>query len=228
MLIYYIYLDLRNGTNNCLFRKKCRYGVFSKDGVFCCDEAHAGRKQKETASLSVQTASLGVQTASFPVHGLCTTHKTAAFFFDYGVFSLKNASCKNLCRLKIQVYLDISIVSSQWFESIWHKLPQVRWVTWDQDGAICSEAMVLFVLQSHCVIYNPGHESQLFGETNHDAFVWWKEPTPRPPTDDECRTTHEFEPLGPGSAPRRRCSWARLAWEVREVILKVQMVKGGT
>ena len=32
---------------------------FSKDGVFCCDEAHAGRKQKETASLSVQTASLG-------------------------------------------------------------------------------------------------------------------------------------------------------------------------
>ena len=75
---------------------------FSKDGVFCCDEAHAGRKQKETASLSVQTASLGVQTASFPVHGFCTTHKTA-FFFDYGVFSLKNASGKNLCRLKIQV-----------------------------------------------------------------------------------------------------------------------------
>ena len=76
---------------------------FSKDGVFCCDEAHAGRKQKETASLSVQTASLGVQTASFPVHGFCTTHKTA-FFFDYGVFSLKNASGKNLCRLKIQVW----------------------------------------------------------------------------------------------------------------------------
>ena len=75
---------------------------FSKDGVFCCDEAHAGRTQKETASLSVQTASLGVQTASFPVHGFCTTHKTA-FFFDYGVFSLKNASGKNLCRLKIQV-----------------------------------------------------------------------------------------------------------------------------
>ena len=75
---------------------------FSKDGVFCCDEAHAGRKQKETASLSVQTASLGVQTASFPVHGFCTTHKPA-LFFDYGVFSLKNASGKNLCRLKIQV-----------------------------------------------------------------------------------------------------------------------------
>ena len=80
---------------------------FSKDGVFCCDEAHAGRKQKETASLSVQTASLGVQTASFPVHGFCTTHKMA-FFFDYGVFSLKNASGKNLCRLKIQVYSDTS------------------------------------------------------------------------------------------------------------------------
>ena len=78
---------------------------FSKDGVFCCDEAHAGRKQKETASLSVQTASLGVQTASFPVHGFCTTHKTA-FFFDYGVFSLKNASGKNLCRLKIQAYTE--------------------------------------------------------------------------------------------------------------------------
>ena len=75
---------------------------FSKDGVFCCDEAHAGRKQKETASLSVQTASLGVQTASFPVHGFCTTHKTAFFL----IAALKNASGKNLCRLKIQVLHD--------------------------------------------------------------------------------------------------------------------------
>ena len=51
-------------------------------------------------------------------------------FFDYGVFSLKNASGKNLCRLKIQVWLKSALQIQLLSKKPYPQYPQLMIQKW--------------------------------------------------------------------------------------------------